>query len=144
MSNSILSILGRLGSTGELPRARSLRSFGQHRNIMAAMAASASGRFSSSVVKVLVNFYRSGEDSAFKRHRTRVTFDALKQSSVAAVNERSSETSTTAKLKEDVELWDKLHGRTIVSGNKLQQNLVKSVSCRFCHSNIQLLENITG
>ena len=39
----------------------------------------------SSVVKVLVSFYRSGEDSAFERHRRRVTFDLAKQSSVAAV-----------------------------------------------------------
>jgi len=40
----------------------------------------------SGVVKVLVSFYRSGEDSAFReRHRSRVTFDLAKQSSVAAV-----------------------------------------------------------
>ena len=37
------------------------------------------------VVKVLVSFCRSGEDSAFERHRSRGTFDLAKQSSVAAV-----------------------------------------------------------
>jgi len=39
----------------------------------------------SSVVKVLVSFYRGGEDSAFERHRSRVKYDLAKQSSVAAV-----------------------------------------------------------
>ena len=45
----------------------------------------------SGVVKVLVNFYRSGEDSAFERHRSRVTFDLAKQSSVAAVKKHLTE-----------------------------------------------------
>lgn len=79
------------GKPGYLPRARSPRSFGQRRNIMAAMAASASSGFSSGVVKVLVSFYRSGEDSAFERHRSRVTFDLSKQSSVAAVKKHLRE-----------------------------------------------------
>ena len=79
-----LSILGSLGSTGELPRARSPRSTGQRRNVMAAMAVSGSSGFSSGVVKVLVSFYRSGENSAFESHRSRVTFDLSKQASVAA------------------------------------------------------------
>jgi len=39
----------------------------------------------SGVVKVLVSFFRSEEDSAFKRHRSRVTFDLPKQSSMATV-----------------------------------------------------------
>jgi len=39
----------------------------------------------SAVVKVLVSFYRSVEDSAFEKHRSRVMFDLAKQSSVAAV-----------------------------------------------------------
>ena len=38
----------------------------------------------------------------------------------------------------------KSHGRTIVAGNRLQENLVKSVSCRFCHADVtQLLENVS-
>ena len=28
---------------------------------------------------------------------------------------------------------------TIVAGNRLQENLVKSVSCRFCHADVTLL-----
>jgi len=39
----------------------------------------------SGVVKVLVSFYRSGEDSAFARHRNSIMFVLAKQSSVAAV-----------------------------------------------------------
>ena len=65
-----------------------MRSFGQSRvrtrlpkNNMAA----------SGVVKVLVSFHRSGEDSAFERHRSRVTFDFSKQSSVAAVKKHLKE-----------------------------------------------------
>ena len=34
------------------------------------------------------------------------------------------------------------HGRTIVAGNCLQENLVKSVSCRFCLADVTLLENV--
>ena len=51
----------------------------------------ASGGFSSGVVKVLVSFYRSREDSAFERHRSKVTFDLSKQSSVAAVKKHLRE-----------------------------------------------------
>ena len=56
---------------------------------MAAMAASSG--FSSGVVKVLVNFYRNGEDSAFERHRSGVTFDLSKQFSLAAVKRHLGE-----------------------------------------------------
>ena len=49
------------------------------------------GGFSSGVVKVLVSFYRSREDSAFEKHRSKVTFDLSKQSSVAAVKKHLRE-----------------------------------------------------
>jgi len=42
-------------------------------------------------VKVLANVYRSGEDSAFERQRSRVTFDLAKQSSVAAFKKHLTE-----------------------------------------------------
>ena len=38
----------------------------------------------------------------------------------------------------------KSHGRTIVAGNRLQENLVKSISCRFCHADVTLLENVSA
>ena len=41
-------------------------------------------------------------------------------------------------------LTQKSHGRTIVAGNRLQENLVKSVSCRFCHADVTLLENVSA
>ena len=44
-----------------------------------------------SSVKVLVSFYKTGEDSAFERHRSRVTFDLSKQSSIAAVKKHLTE-----------------------------------------------------
>ena len=36
------------------------------------------------------------------------------------------------------------HGRTIVAGNRLQENLVKSVSCQFCHADVTLLKNVSA
>ena len=59
------------------------------------------------------------------------------------VNGRGSETSTVRESS-NVDQWDKLRGRTIVSGDILQENLAKSVCCRFCHSNCELFENVTG
>ena len=38
----------------------------------------------------------------------------------------------------------KSHGRTIVAGNRLQENLVKSISCQFCHANVTVLENVSA
>ena len=38
----------------------------------------------------------------------------------------------------------KSHGRTIVAGNRLQENLVKSVSCWFCHADVTSLENVSA
>ena len=40
--------------------------------------------------------------------------------------------------------WQKLNYRTIVSGPSLQENLEKSVSCRFCHADVTLLENVSA
>ena len=42
------------------------------------------------------------------------------------------------------ESWQKLAGRTIVAGDRLQENLLKSVSCRFCHADVTLLENVSS
>ena len=42
------------------------------------------------------------------------------------------------------ESWQKLAGRTIVAGDRLQENLLKSVSCRFCHADVTLLENVSA
>ena len=47
--------------------------------------------FSSGVVKVLVSFCRTGEDSVRKRHKSRVTFDLSKQSSVAGIKKHLTE-----------------------------------------------------
>ena len=38
----------------------------------------------------------------------------------------------------------KLAGRTIVAGDRLQDNLLKSVSGRFCHADVTLLENASS
>jgi len=41
---------------------------------------------------------------------------------------------------EDVGSWAKLNGRTIVSGENLQEKLHESVSCQFCHGDVELQE----
>ena len=53
---------------------------------------------------------------------------------------------TTEELQgtERQESWQKMTGRTIVSGNGLQENLAKSVTCRFCHSDVTLLEDVSA
>jgi len=64
---------------------------------------------------------------------------SARRTKILPENGRSSETSMTTKSSEDVEPWDKLRGRTIVSGDRLQESLVKSVSCRaFCPSDFHL------
>ena len=42
------------------------------------------------------------------------------------------------------ESWQKLAARTIVAGDRLQDNLLKSVFCRFCHADVTLLENASS
>ena len=42
------------------------------------------------------------------------------------------------------ESWQQLSGRTIVAGNRLHENLLKSVSCRFCHVDVTLLKNVSA
>ena len=41
------------------------------------------------------------------------------------------------------ESWQQLASQTIVAHNCLQENLVKSVSCQFCHTDVTLLENVS-
>ena len=40
--------------------------------------------------------------------------------------------------------WHKLNYRTIVSGPSLHENLGKLVSCRFFHTDVTLLENVSA
>ena len=42
------------------------------------------------------------------------------------------------------ESWQKLAGRTIVAGDRLQENLLKSVSCQFCHADVTFLDNVSA
>ena len=42
------------------------------------------------------------------------------------------------------ESCQKLAGQTTVPGDRLQENLLKSVSCRFCHAHVTLLENVSA
>ena len=89
-----------LGKPGDQYRTKSPRSFGQSRVQTGVDEVGTRGQIgqkpknnmaASSVVKVLVSFYRSGEDSDFERHRSRVTFDLAKQSSVAAFKKHLTE-----------------------------------------------------
>ena len=77
------SILGNLGSTGDQSRIKCPRFFNQRRGRSQNVTAASTGLPVG--VKVLVSFYRRGEDSAFESDRSRVTFDISKQSREAAV-----------------------------------------------------------
>ena len=41
------------------------------------------------------------------------------------------------------ESWQKLADQTTIAGICLQENLLKSVSCQFCHTHVTLLENVS-
>ena len=43
---------------------------------------------------------------------------------------------------ENTETWRKLHGRAIVAGERLQEKISESVTCLFCHGNVELVENL--
>ena len=60
-------------------------------------------------------------------------------------NSSSLKTKAKAKAKTNLQTrTHRSHGRTIVASNHLQENLVKSVSCRFCHTDVTLLENVSA
>ena len=40
-------------------------------------------------------------------------------------------------------LWQRLNGRAIVSGEKLQEKLQEAVCCRFCQGRVEILENLS-
>lgn len=42
----------------------------------------------------------------------------------------------------DEEKWTKLKGRSIVSGERLQERLGDAVSCRFCQGDVNIMENV--
>jgi len=79
------------------------------------------------------------EDTSSANEAVEQPVTSASRTKILLENGHGSKTSTTTKSSEDVEPWDKLCGRTIVSGNRLQENLVKSVSCRaFCPSDFHL------
>ena len=43
---------------------------------------------------------------------------------------------------ENTEKWQKLLGHTIVAGEKLQDKINESVTCRFCQGSVELMENL--
>ena len=80
------------GKLGDQSRIKSPPSFGQFvsGNIVTLDMAATRG-FSSGVVNVLVSFYRNGEDFAFERHRSSVTFGLASQSNVVAIKKHLTE-----------------------------------------------------
>ena len=43
---------------------------------------------------------------------------------------------------ESTETWQKIHGHAIVAGERLQEKINESVTCRFCQGSVQLVENL--
>ena len=67
--------------------------------------------------------------------------DEMVCASHAKILQRTTEESQGTERQES---WQNMTGRTIVSGNGLPENLAKSVNCRFCHSDVTLLENVSA
>ena len=45
---------------------------------------------------------------------------------------------------ESTETWRKFHGHAIVAGQRLQEKINESVTCRFCQESVELLENLVS
>ena len=43
---------------------------------------------------------------------------------------------------ESTETWQNIHGHAIVAGERLQEKINESVTCRFCQGSVQLVENL--
>ena len=44
---------------------------------------------------------------------------------------------------ESTETWQKFYGHAIVAGQRLQEKINESVTCRFCQESVELMENRT-
>ena len=42
----------------------------------------------------------------------------------------------------DKEKWRKLKGRSVVSGERLQERLGDAISCRFCQGDVNIMDNV--
>ena len=90
--------------------------------------------------------------SSKKKHKSPCSFASSKKPSKSKVFEFIryivlAGRKLKTKAKTNLQTWtQKSHGRTIiiVAGNRLQENLVKSVSCWFCHADVTLLENVSA
>ena len=43
---------------------------------------------------------------------------------------------------ESTETWQKFYGHAIVAGQRLHEKINESVTCRFCHESVELVENL--
>ena len=43
---------------------------------------------------------------------------------------------------ESTETWQKFYGHAIVAGQRLQEKINESVTCRFCQESVELVENL--
>ena len=42
------------------------------------------------------------------------------------------------------ETWQKLSGRSIIAGERLQEKFHEAVTCRFYQGNVEILENVSN
>ena len=111
-----------LGKPGDQWRTKNPRSFGESRVRTGVDEVGTRGQIGqkpknnmvvSGVVKVQVSFCRSGEDSAFERHSSRVTFDPCKAIQRGSLQETSDGISWA--MKELVDRYRPLRQRTVRS-----------------------------
>ena len=64
--------------------------------------------------------------STFSASRSKITFEEP----LADLESKNTET------------WQKLQGHAIVAGERLQEKIKESVTCRFCQGSVKLVENL--
>ena len=68
--------------------------------------------------------------------------EASEQAEMSASRRKIQLQETVEAEEIEEEKWAKLKGRSIVSGERLQERLGDAVSCRFCQGDVNIMENV--
>ena len=68
--------------------------------------------------------------------------EASEQAEMSASRRKIQLQETVEAEEIEEEKWTKLKGRSIVSGERLQERLGDAVSCRFCQGDVNIMENV--
>ena len=68
--------------------------------------------------------------------------EASEQAEMSASRRKIQLQETVEAEEIEEEKWTKLKGRSVVSGERLQERLGDAVSCRFCQGDVNIMENV--